>query len=805
MDAAKARKERGGRRPAAQALAQEQRPQLFAQAAGEEPEKVPVPAKFNVKKELVEEDAPASKRPRRQDGEPRMPPPRAPLAPLQAPSPARANAVGRSPPRKQARLGNRDVAELPLSGRIAWALSHIRGDLDALREVEGISALLATLPYCVLVGSIAARRELVAAMLGEHAHASAAAAALVAPGMRQPVAVEIRAAQETSTEKDADAWLQNVTAHLQKAMGARLRAEPIRLRLSAPGGADLDLLELPDRTTGGGPNHKLEEVRAQHLGSAANLLVCLEPGAPLENCRRFDPQLKRTVLLGAASSDDVSSGASAAQICGPDAARKLQAHFNTLCSDRLPKLQERLGLLEVKFTGTQREAKAVVSNEGVEGTVARARAVGLSFGRALQTVIGGTPGCSAGALTLEAELVEFAAAGEKGSAAVGRVLSAKSAATAIQDAWKGFEGGVRGYATYLQDEVRAAGADVALNGGAAWQRLLVEIEVAMRLAFPPQEELSALAIAAVQAGGTSAYGPQRWDDVASKLLMSMAFDPLIKRIQYIAARVAWVLRQQKAAVAEWMATLADGPVNRLHSPLFPQHLEILRSSPLTRDLVFKAFDRAADTAAARLLENLESTLTAGCINPGTIMRPFTKPSVSMEAAPAAGKAAPAGSGPGRAPSKARGAESTKRSEACRRRVAAEMQRRSGRSGGLMSGMHDRTFQPKQAKELLPQVEQELRRAFGRLANTLANQAVAFADTSLAALCRREIEECMAEISLDADQERAIAARHAELQQKAELVDFQLTSVRRCIDSCRSVQQAATGSSVRAGAAPRKYF
>ena len=33
---------------------------------------------------------------------------------------------------------------------------------------------------------------------------------------------------------------------------------------------------------------------------------------------------------------------------------------------------------------------------------------------------------------------------------------------------------------------RIPGADVALNGGASWRRLLAEVEVAVRLAHPPE-------------------------------------------------------------------------------------------------------------------------------------------------------------------------------------------------------------------------------------------------------------------------------------------------------------------------------
>jgi len=677
--------------------------------------------------------------------------------------------------------------------KIAWAMSLIRSELSSIDNVEGVQHVLAQMPNCVLVGSNAARRDMVAALLGEHAHAGAAASALVAQGVRQPVAVELRSAQAApETEQEAQDWLQSVMTAMQRAIGNRLRMEPLRLRLSAPGGADLDLVELPERAAGGSSStpEKLEQIRSQHLGAPANLLVCLEPGPAFEHCRRYDPHLNRTVMVGAAN-----DGASAAV-----AASTVQAQFTQLCSKALPRLQDNLRLLDTKLQGVQRETQSVLANEAVEGTVARARTVGLSFGRALQNVVGGTPGCHAGALTLEAELVEFAAAMEKGDMSFGEVLNGKKVQVAVQEMWKGFQGGVRGYSKYLDEDVRATGADMELNGGAAWQRLLVEIEVAMRLSHPSPDEIAALAESAMQAGGTTSHGPQRWDDVASKLLMSIAFEPLFNRIQYVAARVAWVLRQQKAAVAEWMATLADGAGHSLHSPLFAQHLHLLRSSPLTRDLVFAAFDKAADTAAARLLENLESTLTAGCLNPGSVLRPRTSPSVSNESQATQPQEDPrAGRVRGRSGrDRAQDAARQQRMSESRRRVTEEVRRRSGSSGGLLPGMRDRTFQPNEVTQEIARVEQELRRAFSKLGNILANQTVAFADTTLTGLCRRYMEEAMSSIGLDADQERAVGTRHAELQQQATVVDEQLAAVRRCAEECQkaSVQAGALGAARR---------
>merc|ERR1719388_127394 len=166
----------------------------------------------------------------------------------------------------------------------------------------------------------------------------------------------------------------------------------------------------------------------------------------------------------------------------------------------------------------------------------------------------------------------------------------------------------------------------------------------------------------------------------------------------------------------------------------------MRSSPLTRDLVFQAYDRACEAAAARLLQILESTLTAACLNASSVMRPNTKPSVTNDA---------------------------------RKRVIDELQRRTCGSGGLLPNMRDRTFQPKEAEKAMAAVEQELKRAFSKLSNILANQAVAFADTTLTTLCRRYMDEEMSCIRLDENQERAVGVRHAELKRQCAVIDGQV--------------------------------
>jgi len=642
-----------------------------------------------------------------------------------------------------------------------------------------VPELLERFPECVLLGGVAARRELVAALLGEHAVAASAAALLVAPGMRQPLALELRCGAEdfgAFNGPEAEAWLQGVSQAASQAMGHRLKVEPLRLRLSAMGCANLDVVDLPEKAgqgpaPGGGLPAKIEEMRSRHLGSLSNLLVCLEPGAPLELCHRFDPQRRRTLLLGAAAASGYGGDDQlpASTLCGPAAARSLEERFAAICLERAPQWVTGLERLETRLAKSHVEVREVEQRESSEEMLRRARSAGTSFGRALEHVINGAPGCTAGALTLEDELMEFATSAAKGHCGTGQILSSQDAASAAADLFANFDG-VEGYAKYLRSEVRVAGADVPLNGGAAWQRLLAEIEVAMRLSHPPPDELAALMLNAVRAGGTGVHGHQRWEDVSSKLMLAIAFEPLRRRIRYVTARVVWALKHQKAAVSEWMATLTDGPASRLYSPLFAEHLAMLRQYPVVRELVFGAYNDAVSVVGEQVLRSLEGTLMAACINPEIMLRTSTEPDLdprkptNTPAAPKSGKASQA-----------------------RQRVAAEMRLRSGPSGGLPVQLRDRIFEPKEAVQTLPFVEVKLRHAFAVLAKALANQAFAFSDTSLATLCRRQVDEAMNKIDYSPEQKRAINMRHAELEDVARQVEERLSSVRRCLVALRGVR------------------
>eukprot|EP00929_Paragymnodinium_shiwhaense_P011635 TRINITY_DN11763_c0_g1_i2.p1 TRINITY_DN11763_c0_g1~~TRINITY_DN11763_c0_g1_i2.p1 ORF type:complete len:848 (-),score=220.53 TRINITY_DN11763_c0_g1_i2:324-2867(-) len=662
------------------------------------------------------------------------------------------------------------------AGGMPWALSTVRAELDNIQDVEGVADLQQMLPEVVLLGGIAARRELLSALLGEHGHAQQAAAVLVPPGMRQPLALELRCSPDgiDLEGRESDDWLQGIEKKIEQGQGTRLKLEPLRMPLWGARFATLDVVDLPENLTGSasGVPPKIEEMRSRYLAPVVNILVCLEPGAPQELCQRFDPHGHRTVLIGAAAESGGSMPAS--ELMGTQAARDLEERFAQICNERAQHWLAMLERLERRLSRSVTEAVDAKQREDAEALLQGAKLVGVSFGRALEQVFQGTAGCSKGALTMLEELREFADAAAQGKCGAGSSLSPEDAAEAAADLFAPF-GGVEKYAAYLEKQVCIAGAEEALNGGAAWQRMLAEIDVAMHLAHPPAEALEGLVLSGMRCAGTGVHGHQRWEDVSSKLMLSISFKPLTKRIRYVAARVAWLLRKQSSVVVEWMVALSEGPLSRCASPLFAEHLALLRSSQVTQDLVFGAYRKAAEACAEQIFKNLQGTLTAGCLSPNVMLRPQTLPDMDPKklAKPTMTDKTP-----------------ESRIAAARTRVKAEMilreTRDEGPAGGLPLQLRDKVFEPSEALSTMGHVEVQLRRAFAVLAGTLANQAFAFADTEKSSLCRRHLDEAMGKLDFAPEQRKVMEGRCQDLQTNVHHVQKRLEAVRRCLMALKSV-------------------
>mmetsp|Transcript_38941 Transcript_38941/g.121657 ORF Transcript_38941/g.121657 Transcript_38941/m.121657 type:complete len:598 (+) Transcript_38941:107-1900(+) len=356
--------------------------------------------------------------------------------------------------------------------------------------------------------------------------------------------------------------------------------------------------------------------------------------------------------------------------------------------------------------------------------VRQARDAGISFGRVFQDIAAGAWSGVEGACTLDGDLLGFARALAAGDLACSRgrggglhaLSSVEEGLDAAGEVWAAF-GGPVGYASFAQRQAKLSGAGVELSGAAAWQRLLREIDVAVRLASLPQEELARLSC-----GLASLERPGK-EEPARLLMLSCAFPPLRRRICYVAWRVAWGLHQLKVSTSERMrALVADQRCAQ--SPILLRHAALLESQPRHRSLVDGAVDEAIAASAGHLRTCLEAEVSAGCHSPGILLRAWTQPSLDLQVpAPTGRSQQPGGHGSGGPGGRSPGL--------ARRRVRQEMARRgcsSGRTGGCLGSE--------------PSLQATLVRAFEELRSRLSSRAAASAGVALVELCRWRLDDAM---------------------------------------------------------------
>jgi len=197
-------------------------------------------------------------------------------------------------------------------------------------------------------------------------------------------------------------------------------------------------------------------------------------------------------------------------------------------------------------------------------------------------------------------------------------MSAADVKAASSFVWGSF-GGLSGYAAATAPA--SLGADVELGGGAAWQRLVAEVEFALLSApLPCTTEGHGCSVAQRQSarhyGAKYRCGDDR--DLGEELMFEAAYEPLHQCVRYIAARVAWALKRQQATALDWMRTAGT---SRRCSSFFGHHHAALESSAALRQQLAVVADKAVFLVAAQLLESLQATLFAGCSNPCLLLCP----------------------------------------------------------------------------------------------------------------------------------------------------------------------------------------
>jgi len=624
--------------------------------------------------------------------------------------------------------------------------------------------------------------------------ASQAAALLVAPGMRQPVAMELRGNDEVpTTGPESERLLRSLSQAAGQAVGNKLKVEPLRIRISMAGCANLDVVDLPEKTTTHSSS-KVEEMRTNHVGSTSNLLVCLEPGSALEICRRFDPLLKRTLLVGAAVAEAQAQMHTIPPhiLCGKSAARDLETRFATLCQERVSTWLQSLDRLEANLLREQKKAREAAQQENPNEILTSARNAGICFNRAVQYVDAGFPGCTSGELTLEQELVAFAAEADALKCEImdGKkvLVSSAEVAAAAGEVFSNY-GGAAGYAKYLREKVYIEGAEYPLNGGAMWPRMLAEIRVALLLTEPDKEDLANMKGRVYEANGYQPIGDDLpWKEVCWKVIEVLSDKPLRSRVTYIVARMVWVLKHQKVTVSE----LIDAS-GRRDSQFLPAQLDVLKNSPLIRELVFATYDKTVSSIGAEVLEYLLFMLTAR----PNMLRPADEgsqsPAVPMDKARPSVHAVKEGDevmDDASAVSAAGGSEEQKLENGQAltdrdRRVMKEMQEQMADATGLPVGLRHQSFDLEGVEKHIRHVERNFHSAFRAIKHDLSLHAHDFGHQGMTHLCNRFLDEAMAVIDFTPTQQRAMAEKYEQLEDSVKLADQRLVAIRRCGAALRS--------------------
>uniref|UniRef100_A0A7S1Q176 Uncharacterized protein n=1 Tax=Alexandrium catenella TaxID=2925 RepID=A0A7S1Q176_ALECA len=338
---------------------------------------------------------------------------------------------------------------------------------------------------------------------------------------------------------------------------------------------------------------------------------------------------------------------------------------------------------------------------------------------------------------------------------------------AAADVWAAF-GGVDAYAAYICQEARLPNAGLALSGGSAWQRLVSEVEIVMKLAMPEKLELMTGSSFASQFGVAWNCESQTFEQAGPKLMFATSFTPLQRRVRYVASRVEWALRQLGANADGCMQAPGGGGGPAWSSAVFQRHKAFFKSSRLAQDLLSKAVDAAAAAAAKTLLQGLEELLWAGCLSPQLLLRPRAQQEsflnelmVGKMASPRAGRCSDSVSG-------------------TRQRVREEMFQR----GGLVRA--EAMVLEKDAAATQLGLTAGLVKSFKLLRCSLSAQAAASSSMSLITFCQRNVAEALDVVALSEAQRRCLEDEHMERQAVVLNLEEHLAKVQRCSAALRAV-------------------
>ena len=234
------------------------------------------------------------------------------------------------------------------------------------------------------------------------------------------------------------------------------------------------------------------------------------------------------------------------------------------------------------------------------------RSAGQAFARALNHVMEGqVPGTDALRVTLEEELHDFHEwAMVTGNYEDFDLLPSVEFADLTE------------YVEYLNGACKIPGFSTPLSGGAQYTRLKTECEIYFRFSDVCLEVNKRDVI---QARGIS-IGQVSWQDVVLKLLAKEGQPQVLRKVNYVGARIQWFFQRQKEVVIEFMNELRGSPDEHLYSRLFTNKVQLIKENELCRNLIFGNFDQILDNQRVLFADLFNNTLQSTFANPWALVK-----------------------------------------------------------------------------------------------------------------------------------------------------------------------------------------
>eukprot|EP00441_Pelagodinium_beii_P013196 CAMPEP_0197706760 /NCGR_PEP_ID=MMETSP1338-20131121/127106_1 /TAXON_ID=43686 ORGANISM="Pelagodinium beii, Strain RCC1491" /NCGR_SAMPLE_ID=MMETSP1338 /ASSEMBLY_ACC=CAM_ASM_000754 /LENGTH=573 /DNA_ID=CAMNT_0043290675 /DNA_START=23 /DNA_END=1745 /DNA_ORIENTATION=+ len=397
------------------------------------------------------------------------------------------------------------------------------------------------------------------------------------------------------------------------------------------------------------------------------------------------------------------------------------------------------------------------------------RDCGTSFASALKEVMEGKINVTSGRMTLKNELRAFHEHHQKLGPDHFVMLPSEDFC------------GLDDYLDYLVNDSRIGAADVEVNGGAQFRRVVAEVEIFLRFS-----EIGEVAKKrdVIQARGVS-MSSLGWRDVVVKLLKNDAHLPLQRRVQYVAERMKWFFQSQKEAVLEWMCSLEGNPSART----YPDHLwkngKLIRQNEMMKHMVFTTYDQACARQLKQFIELFENMLTSTFANPWVFLKgatgvaqfielfenmltsTFANPWVFLKGATVSGYS--------------EGSDATLSSvEDMKERIPQEMQGRSGIESSLSKWLLDIPSEDYKIDEAVYKVEQLILKTYRLIRSQICDQVELFAESFFKLPMLRLLEEDMKKITLSEQDKTKYQARRSRLVGDVKRVREDLKEVEYCI-------------------------